>query len=251
MAAGRVAVLLDEFGGSPTERRAVESRLLQLPLVTLSPGTTRHGLAVIADGIARRRGDPRLLAQVAHDAGCVRAFRVARPAGILPHLDLDAQLPAAAPQARVNQAVWSPRLVAWWRFPPSRAGRRATGVRRPRCSGRWAVRPGARLSRRSAAERGRRRAAAARERTEYGPHVSVHPGTAVARPTQHRIEDGQLWRRSPVDADDGASSWPVPGGGSPASRSAAAPVQIAVDSRRPTGEPPRSGAPGLGGGSPP
>ncbi|MEO8215082.1 MAG: hypothetical protein ABI560_17920, partial [Myxococcales bacterium] len=101
MAAGRVAVLLDEFGGTPAARRAVETRLLQLPLSALA-WDARHGLALLADGIARRRGDPRLLSQVARDAGCVRSFRVSRPAGILPHLDLDAEPATPAAQARVE-----------------------------------------------------------------------------------------------------------------------------------------------------
>src|SRR6185295_5428636 len=50
---------------------------------------------MIADGIARRRGDPALLARAARAAGCVRGFSALRPAGALPHLDLDRALPRA------------------------------------------------------------------------------------------------------------------------------------------------------------
>ena len=89
MAAGRLSVLLDEFGGSARDRTVLEDALLAVPLAAL-PWEAHYELAMVADRIARRRADPQLLARVAGRAGCLRTFTVARPAGVLPHLDLDA-----------------------------------------------------------------------------------------------------------------------------------------------------------------
>lgn len=106
MAVGRLAGLLEEFGGSESGRRSIEDRLTAVPLTHLS-WEARYGLAMIADRAARRRGDVPLLARAAQSAGCVRTFTVAPPAGILPHLDLDTRVsaPAQARGDRVVQAV--------------------------------------------------------------------------------------------------------------------------------------------------
>ena len=107
MAAGRIAVLLEEFGGAEDERRVIEDRLLGLPLSRLT-WEARHALAMLSDHAARRRGDAPLLARAAEAAGCVRTFTVAPPVGILPHLDLDAAGDphgVASPHDRVVQAV--------------------------------------------------------------------------------------------------------------------------------------------------
>ncbi|MBC8132180.1 MAG: hypothetical protein H7X95_04300, partial [Deltaproteobacteria bacterium] len=106
MALGRVAVLLDEFGDAPAARHAVEDRLLALTPTRL-PWEARQELALLTDGVARRRGDVRLLARAAETAGCVRTFEIARPTGILPHLDLD----AAAPDPAARSGAASHRTI--------------------------------------------------------------------------------------------------------------------------------------------
>ncbi len=98
MAVGRIATLLDEHAGPEADRRAVEDRLLALPLVRLR-WEARHGLALILDRVARRRGDANTLSRAARAAGCIRALTVARPAGILPHMDLD--LPAPGQTSKI------------------------------------------------------------------------------------------------------------------------------------------------------
>ena len=89
MAAGRLATLLEEHPGPDTDRRAVEERILAVSPARWS-WQARYGLANLWDRIARRRGDPVLLAQVGARAGCIGGFAMARPLGRLPHLDLDA-----------------------------------------------------------------------------------------------------------------------------------------------------------------
>ena len=101
MAAGRLATLLDEHPGPEAARRAVEDRLL-----SLSPARwawqAHYALASLWDRVARRRGDPALLSAIGARAGCVARFAVARPAGRLPHLDLDA---AAGPATPVQSEI--------------------------------------------------------------------------------------------------------------------------------------------------
>lgn len=104
MAAGRLAVLLDEFGGSEAARRALEDRLLAVPQSRL-PWEARYGLTMILDHAARRRGDLAMLSRAARGGGCVRELSVTSPAGILPHLDLDAAVgPAAGTAPAVTAA---------------------------------------------------------------------------------------------------------------------------------------------------
>ena len=104
MAAGRLAILLDEFGGSEAARRALEDRLLAVPQSRL-PWEARYGLTMILDHAARRRGDLAMLSRAAQGGGCVRELSVTSPAGILPHLDLDAAVgPAAGAAPAVTAA---------------------------------------------------------------------------------------------------------------------------------------------------
>ena len=91
MATGRVFTLLDEHPGPPGVRRVIEDRLLALSPSKL-PWEARYGLAVLVDRIERRRGDPDRLGRAARAAGCLRSFTVERPAGNLPHVDLDSSV---------------------------------------------------------------------------------------------------------------------------------------------------------------
>lgn len=95
MAAGRLATLLEEHPGPDADRRAVEERILATSPARWS-WQAHHALASLWDRIARRRGDPALLAEIGRRAGCITGFSMARPLGGLPHLDLDAAAPPAA-----------------------------------------------------------------------------------------------------------------------------------------------------------
>jgi cellulose synthase operon protein C len=94
-AAAHVRELLDEL----VERRAAETRLLDLPRAAL-PWPAQVEMAELAAGIARRRADAPLLAAEARRAGCVQEIVELAMAGRLPHLDLDGPgsgLPGAPP----------------------------------------------------------------------------------------------------------------------------------------------------------
>jgi tetratricopeptide (TPR) repeat protein len=106
MAAGRVATLLGEYGGSDSGRMSIEDRLLAVGPSQL-PWEARHDLALIADQIGRRRGDRVLLSRASRAAGCLHTFRVTQPAGNLPHLDLDARAPRARARSALDRTVES------------------------------------------------------------------------------------------------------------------------------------------------
>jgi tetratricopeptide (TPR) repeat protein len=108
MAAGRLAISLDEFSGTTAEREDIEHRVMTLLGSFHGDWRTHFELTMLADEMARRRADPQLLARVAAQSGCLRDFRVMRPAGVLPHLDLDAPmatLPAGGDHA-VEAKPW-------------------------------------------------------------------------------------------------------------------------------------------------
>ena len=126
-AAGRLAVLMDEYSDPSSSRPAVpsgrppaaaavrtarapasltlparaardrvEDRILALLSSRAWTWRTRRELVMLADAIARRRDDAALLDQVGRAGGCVRAVRMGRRLGFLPHLDLDRVAPADA-----------------------------------------------------------------------------------------------------------------------------------------------------------
>jgi cellulose synthase operon protein C len=98
-AASRLPSLL----GSVVDRRAAEDRLLRLPRERL-PWQAQLALAEAFDAVARRRGDPALLAAEPTRAGCVVEAALLGVAGRLPHLDLSAPfvLPPGASPHRVD-----------------------------------------------------------------------------------------------------------------------------------------------------
>jgi hypothetical protein len=123
MAAGRLAVLMDEYSEPTSSRTAVpsgrppaagapasvvqaeparpardrvEDRILALLSSRVWTWRTRRELVMLSDAIARRRDDPALLDQVGRAGGCVRAVRMGRRLGFLPHLDLDRAAPDEA-----------------------------------------------------------------------------------------------------------------------------------------------------------
>ena len=125
MAAGRLSMLLEEFGGNAASRHEAESRVLALALAPGWPWPVRHELAMVGDGIARGWNDVASLAKVAEAAGCVRDFHVTSAVGALPHLDLDARPTAPAGEGVAERSV---RAVGCRVSLPSFAGR--TGAQR-------------------------------------------------------------------------------------------------------------------------
>ena len=80
VAATRAGELLEEVPGAVLARERVEARLLALPRDRF-PWQARVELARIGDRIARRRGDPALLEELARaGAALVRSFSSAAPA---------------------------------------------------------------------------------------------------------------------------------------------------------------------------
>ena len=138
VAAARATELLDEVPGVAAVRARVEERLLALPRERL-PWEARVELARLGDRIARRRGDPALLEDLARAAGCAREVFEIGTAGGLPHLDLENPLPAGA---RSSPRTWRALLTPGCRVSvPSwdaRAGvqvlRTSIGVSRGRYS---------------------------------------------------------------------------------------------------------------------
>lgn len=105
MAAGRLGTLLEEHPGPDRDRSAVEDRILRLPMSAGLSWEERFAVANLQDRVARRRGDPDLLARVGRAAGCVASFMAPPALGRLPHLDLD------RPAAPFASAGASPRVA--------------------------------------------------------------------------------------------------------------------------------------------
>jgi tetratricopeptide (TPR) repeat protein len=109
VAAVRVTELLDEASDDALAGARVEQRVLALSHDHFS-WESRVELARLGDRIARRRGDAALLDQQARAAGCAREVFQIGSAGRLPHLDLEAPLPATATAARGPES-WRPLLT--------------------------------------------------------------------------------------------------------------------------------------------
>jgi len=136
VAAARLGKLLDEAGvGAPGKpqrglpfRVSAEDRILAVPRQRL-PWRARVELALLADGIARRRGQPQRLRELARQAGCARDVVYAGTLGTLPHLDLDR--PSGAAVRHDGEAL--PRALpaaGCWLAVPSHRGRPGADVLR-------------------------------------------------------------------------------------------------------------------------
>jgi tetratricopeptide (TPR) repeat protein len=97
--AGAAAALLDELLQAALAPRAFEDRLLSLPTENLD-WPARLAVEGATDGVARRRGDGRLLAAAQRRGGCLTVVTLQGAVGRLPHLDLAAALPAQAAAPR-------------------------------------------------------------------------------------------------------------------------------------------------------
>lgn len=87
VAAARLALLLEEV----SDRAAAEDRVLAIHAERL-PWHSRIEIGLLAERIARRRGDRALLDRVAAGTGCPNEIRHEGAAGRLPVLDLDAPI---------------------------------------------------------------------------------------------------------------------------------------------------------------
>ncbi len=134
----RAAELFDEVPLRSGDRIRFESQLLALPRERLG-WQARVELARFSDRVARRRGDPALLEELARAGGCARQVFQLGSAGGLPHLDLENPLPRAmtasprgwrallTPGCRVSVPSWNAR-------PGAQVLRMAIGVPRGRYS---------------------------------------------------------------------------------------------------------------------
>lgn len=138
VAATRAGELLDEVPGAVLARERVEARLLALPRERF-PWQARVEMSRIDDRIARRRGDPALLEQLARAGGCARQVFHLGSAGGLPHLDLEKPLPRATTAAPTGwRALLTPgcrvSVPSWNARPGAQVLHMAVGVSRGRYS---------------------------------------------------------------------------------------------------------------------
>jgi tetratricopeptide (TPR) repeat protein len=127
VAAARAGALLEELDAATLAEARREDRLIGLPRARL-PWQAQIELARVGDRVARRRGDPELLDELARRSSCAREIFEIGAAGGLPHLDLEAVMP---PSAIAPPQRWRPLLTPGCRISvPSFNGRSGVQVLR-------------------------------------------------------------------------------------------------------------------------